>query len=220
METGTNPHGAMAKRPRDRVRIAAWSATAVIGVSLSLAAVTYRPDPDIQVELDGARFMLSMGLASDAEVKLRQVLARDPENGDAQLLLGNIGFRAGRYDEALSHYVQATQHVLSQDDPQLMGDLFVSIGALRLHKGQFEEAQQAAELASEKAPERAAGPLIWAFSRLGRGDEEGFRYGLTRAFELSPFDPFFRIQREFITEAIPWATAFVICDWPGRVPRP
>ncbi len=209
-----------APRRRDRTRIVAWTSTAVVGLSLSLAAVVYKPAPDIAVVLEGARFMIGLGLVDQATEQLNEVLRREPDQPEAELLLANVDFQAGRYDSALARYDLAREWVLAQNEPGKSADLLVASGALRLHAGKFAEAQQDADLARSEAPDRAAPDVIWAFSRLGRGDEEGFRYGLARAFELAPFDPFFRIRGEFITEAIPWATAFVICDWPGRVPRP
>lgn len=81
------------RKPRDRARIAAWSAVAVVAVSFGLAGVVWKPAPDVAVLLSSAEFALRMDSLDFAGEQIGAVLAREPENGDALVLRALLAFK-------------------------------------------------------------------------------------------------------------------------------
>ena len=101
-----------------RMSLALWTATAAVWLVATASAVTGFPPP-IPRGRDAAAEALYVKardayLGRDwlaAETKLRALLDMTPLDGEAQLLLGTLLRRVGRYDEA-----EAALHKLSRSD--------------------------------------------------------------------------------------------------------
>jgi tetratricopeptide (TPR) repeat protein len=87
---------------------------------------------------DAARSTAEHGLHEDA--------------GMAQLHknLGDLHYRAARYDEAIEAYLRATKV-----DPALGGDVYLKLGNIRLRRQEREEAMRCWERALELDPDNA-----------------------------------------------------------------
>jgi tetratricopeptide (TPR) repeat protein len=99
----------------------------------NLAAVLER-----DADYEGARVMAERGVHEDP--------------GVAQLHknLGDLYYRAARYDEALEAYVRATK-----SNPELGGDMYLKLGNIRLRRQEREEAIRCWERALELDPDNA-----------------------------------------------------------------
>lgn len=197
----------MGARGRDKVRIAAWSCTAVIGAALGLAGLVHQPRPDTMMLLSTAQFLLQLGLVAEAEPQLREVLEREPDCKDALLLMASIDQQAGRDELALQGFLAGGELLLAAGDPSLAADFYVTTGLLRLRLMDFAGALADGERLLRGERRRGAGFLIRAFSRLGLGDDRGFHGDCLRAFAADPGEPFFRLGADALAKAIPWATA-------------
>jgi tetratricopeptide (TPR) repeat protein len=99
----------------------------------NLAAVLER-----EGDYEGARAIADRGVHED--------------HGVAQLHknLGDLYYRAARYDEALEAYVRATK-----SNPELGGDMYLKLGNIRLRRQEREEAIRCWERALELDPDNA-----------------------------------------------------------------
>jgi len=99
----------------------------------NLAAVLER-----EGDYEGARAVADRGVHED--------------HGVAQLHknLGDLYYRAARYDEALEAYVRATK-----SNPELGGDMYLKLGNIRLRRQEREEAIRCWERALELDPDNA-----------------------------------------------------------------
>src|SRR5262249_30073038 len=99
----------------------------------NLAAVLERDG-----DYEGARAIADRGVHED--------------HGVAQLHknLGDLYYRAARYDEALEAYVRA-----AKSNPELGGDMYLKLGNIRLRRQEREEAIRCWERALELDPDNA-----------------------------------------------------------------
>ena len=89
-------------------------------------------------DYDGARSMAERGVHED------------PGVGQLHKNLGDLHYRAGRYDEALEAYLRATKA-----NPELGGDMYLKLGNIRLRRQEREEAIRCWERALELDPDNA-----------------------------------------------------------------
>jgi len=195
---------------RDWVRVVAWSLTGLVVSGLLFAGFVYRPAPDISTVVSGASMKVRVGLFDEARRDLEDVLLRDPEQAQAHLLMGYLHQLDQEYDAALLHYEAGEELAASAEDQSLVADYYITRGFLRLASGDFEGVDRDLAMIEAKGLRPAAAFLIRSFSRLGAGDDTDFRTGLERAYLLDPSDPVFRLHEDFISEAIPWAPAYLI----------
>ena len=200
----------MARRKSDRIRWVAWTSTAVSGLLLLFAGFVYKPAPSVDTQLSSAGFYVKMGMLDEARSTLDEVLCSDPSNPRAHLLMACVIQVQGDAAAALPHYERGREAIVAAGDPGLLADFHVTTGLLRLVCGDFLGAERDANRILAENHRPAAGFVIWAFSRLGAGDDTDFRQGLARAYSLDPLDPIFRTPGESISEAIPWAPAYCI----------
>ncbi|MFH0945886.1 MAG: hypothetical protein V2A76_11865 [Planctomycetota bacterium] len=197
---------------RDWVRLSVWGLTVLVASGLLFAGFVHKPRPNVDTLVSGASTLISMGLLEGARVDLEEVIQREPDHPQANLLFGFVLQAEGEYGRALQHYERGESVVVDSPDPALRADYYVTVGLLRLASGDFAGAESEA-LQLEKAGLRLpAAFLIRSFSRLGAGDDTSFQTGLERAYLLDPTDPIFRLSAEFLSEAIPWSAAYLIRD--------
>jgi tetratricopeptide (TPR) repeat protein len=99
----------------------------------NLAAVLER-----DADYDGARASAERGVQEDPAVP------------QLHKNLGDLHYRAARYDEALEAYLRATK-----SNPELGGDLYLKLGNIRLRRQEREEAIRCWERALELDPDNA-----------------------------------------------------------------
>src|SRR5262249_35488773 len=113
-----------------------FSVLALAGTGIVRAAP---PLPRADVELDRARAALQAGNPAEAARAATDAAAVDPDDGEAQLLLGLARFRAGRYDEALAAFDAAARAAR----PPKPGVVAFNRGATLYKLGRFAEAERA-----------------------------------------------------------------------------
>ena len=99
----------------------------------NLAAVLERDG-----DYEGARAVVEKGLHED------------PGVGQLHKTLGDLHYRAARYEEALEAYLRA-----SKANPELGGDMYLKLGNIRLRRQEREEAIRCWERALELDPDNA-----------------------------------------------------------------
>lgn len=104
---------------------------------------------------------------------LTRAVEANPENDDAQYLLGTIRLSRGEYEEAQKHLALAVTH--RADNPAKKVEAQNSLAVLYIHMKQHEKAVSLLEEASKevlnRAPWLAFGNLGWAYTELGRYDD-------------------------------------------------
>jgi tetratricopeptide (TPR) repeat protein len=110
--TGTSDPGA-ASSP---LQLVAQLERAAIGLlrrgkrdeALSLYQQAFAAAPDTTLGgLCGVQALVMQNRASEAEERVRRLIARAPSNGKAHLMLGNVLSEVGRFDEAVTHLERA-----------------------------------------------------------------------------------------------------------------
>jgi len=136
--------------------------------------------PDTTVQLKAGMFLLMARRFDDAKVRAEKVLAAEPKNVEAQVLLANALAGLKDLDGAVSELEEAIQ--LNPD----RSATYANLGQLELGRGRREAAEQAFKRAVELAPTSAAphlalGSFYWATSRLAEAEPE-----LTGALKAEP----------------------------------
>ncbi len=141
-------------------------------------------------DMDDIRSMLDDGLArhragdlAAAENLYRQVLERDPGNGEAHHLSGVLRFQTGRPEEAVDSFRRALAS--GADDPRILANL----GAAELVLGRLDSAIATLEQAASAAPEtpQLLVNLGTAYRQAGRYDDA--KAACEQAVERFPDDP-------------------------------
>ncbi len=202
---------------RDVTRWVVWSAAVLLGSGLLFGGFVYRPAPPIPSLIQNASLLVQMGMMDEAARSLDDVFRREPDEPYAHLLMAIVEESRANYRGALRHYEAGLPAIEASDQPNARVEFRVATALLRLAGGDFEGAERDAVAIEAGQPRVAAGILIRAFSRLGRGVDTDFRQELERAYLADPLDPIFRIGSGFLTEAIPWAPAFCHVRPSGRV---
>lgn len=196
----------------DWLRRSAWGLTVLVASGLLFAGFVYKPRPSVDTLVSGAAMMVSMGLFEEARGDLEEVLERAPDHLQANLLIGYVLQSEEEYESALRHYEKGESLATASSDAELRAGYRVTVGLLRLATGDFSGAEREAARLEQAGLRLPAAFLIRSFSRLGAGDDTNFQTGLERAYLLDPTDPIFRLRAEFLSEAIPWSTAYMIRD--------
>ena len=104
---------------------------------------------------------------------LTRAVEANPENDDAQYLLGTIRLSRGEYDQAETHLLAAVKH--RENNIAKKVEAQNSLGVLYIHTKRYAEAVPVLEAASKevlnRAPWLAYGNLGWAYTELGKYDE-------------------------------------------------
>ncbi len=136
--------------------------------------------PDTTVQLRAGTFLLMARRFDDAKGRAEKVLAAEPKNVEAQVLLANALAGLKDLDGAVSELEEAIQ--LNPD----RSATYANLGQLEMGRGRREAAEQAFKRAVELAPKSAAphlalGSFYWATSRLVEAESE-----LTGALQTEP----------------------------------
>jgi tetratricopeptide (TPR) repeat protein len=126
-------------------------------------------DPAIQ--LKAGTILLLGGRFDDAKARAEKVLASDPKNVDAQVLLANSLAGLKDLDGAVSELEQAIE--LNPD----RGSTYSNLGQLELGRGRRDAAEQAFKRAVELSPKTASshlalGSFYWSTARLPEAEGE------------------------------------------------
>ncbi len=128
------------------------------------------PDPKERIgdlaAMRDAETLAHQGSISESIVKLRGVIARNPNFTDAWSLLGSVQQRAGEYDAAIASY----RHAIALS-PSLASDLALSIADALTHLGRYEEAGKAA--AAVETTNVSGAAMARARTALARRDFSG-----------------------------------------------
>ena len=98
---------------------------------------------------------LAAVLERDADYDTARTIAErgvheDPGIAQLHKNLGDLHYRAARYDEALEAYLRATK-----SNPELGGDMYLKLGNIRLRRQERDEAIRCWERALELDPDNA-----------------------------------------------------------------
>lgn len=161
-------------------------------VSGSVAPATGAIDPKDGVlllpDLDAARKAVQVGDPKDALAPLRRLLAKNPGNIPARLILGQAQLGTGKVDDAIATYKQVA--TMAPNNSLAWFDLG-SAYASRAVKDDaaFAEAKRAYERALALSPRHADTYLNLAALEATRGDPEQSRKTLLRARAAGVADP-------------------------------
>jgi tetratricopeptide (TPR) repeat protein len=89
-------------------------------------------------------------LYDDARVAAERGIQEDAGMAQLHKNLGDLHYRAGRYDEAMESYLRATKV-----SPELGGDVYLKLGNIRLRRNERDEAVRCWERALELDPQNA-----------------------------------------------------------------
>jgi len=128
---------------------------------------------DTSVQLRAGSLLLMAGRFDDAKVRAQTVLATEPKNVDAQVMLANALAGLKDLDAAVSQLEEALQ--LSPD----RSATYASLGQVELGRGHRAAAEQAFKRAVELAPKAASSHLAlagfyWATDRWTEAEPELF----------------------------------------------
>jgi tetratricopeptide (TPR) repeat protein len=139
--------------------------------------------PDPQVQLKAGNLLLLGGRFDDAKVRAQKVLAADPKNVDAQILLANALAGLKDLNGAVAELEEAIQL-----NPERSAT-YANLGEIELGRGNREPAEKAFTRAVELAPSTAAphlalGTFYWATARWVPAERE-----LLEALRVEPDNP-------------------------------
>lgn len=104
---------------------------------------------------------------------LTRSVEANPQNADAQYLLGTIRLSRGEYEEAEKHLLLAVQY--RADNPANKVEAQNSLAVVYIHTKRFDQAVVLLEEASKevlnRAPWLAYGNLGWAYTEMGKYDK-------------------------------------------------
>lgn len=139
-------------------------------------------------DLDAARRAVQTGDPKDALEPLARLLAKNPGNIPARLLLGQAQLGSGRADDAVATYREVT--TLAPNNPLAWFDLGNALaGKAASDESAFDEAKRCYERALTLSPRHADTYLNFAALQAGRRDPDGARKTLLRARSAGVADP-------------------------------
>ncbi len=106
---------------------------------------------------------------------LTRAVETNPDNDEAQYLLGIVRLGRGEYEEAEKHLALAVKLRSNGRDPAGLAGAQNNLGVLYLHQKRYDEAvlllKQSAEEVMNREPWLAYGNLGWAYTELGEYDK-------------------------------------------------
>jgi arylsulfatase A-like enzyme/Flp pilus assembly protein TadD len=176
--------------PETNERREKLAALGYVSGSTAPASLALDPKDGIKLlpDLDAARQALQLGDPKDAVAPLTRLLAANPGNIPAHLLLGQSQLASGRGDDAIATYTAVT--TLAPNNALA----WFNLGNAFAHKGAgddaaFAQAQRAYERALALFPRHADTYLNLAALHAARKDADGSRQTLLRARAAGVADP-------------------------------
>lgn len=136
------------------------------------------PD-DLDVQAEVGNMLLLGRYFEDAKTRARSILQKDPTHLAGLILLGNA--LAGLQD--LENAVSVAERAASQDASQ---GSYVNLGALRLARGEYDEAEKAFRTAVVKNPESLSAHLALANFYRAAGKLDASERAFQEALEVDP----------------------------------
>ena len=146
-----------------------------------LAADLLPTDGEVQVK--ASAYLVMAGQFEDAKSRISRLLEREPQNIDAQIVLGNA--LAGLRD--LEGAVRQLEEAIQLDPTRSQS--YGNLAMVRAQGGQTQEARAAFEKAVSLAPTSVAAQLALANFLWSSGTAAEAEAALTRAYELDPAHP-------------------------------
>lgn len=135
-------------------------------------------DPDVQ--LKAGTLLLLGGRNDDAKARAEKVLADEPNNIDAHILLGNALAGMKDFDGAVEQMQRA---IKTDPNPGLS---YATLGNFELQRGNRPEAEAAYNKAIELDPTSASAHVALGNYRLATGDRAKAETAFAQAIELDP----------------------------------
>ena len=150
----------------------------------------------VQAQLVLAKLFFSEGSLSEALARAEQVLALEPDNGDALRITYDSALRLGQPEVA----AEALDGLVASDPEWATTGLFQH--AVELYNaGQTEEAIQALEKVLEVDPDHARSHYLLGMALFNTGQSEPAAEHLNRFIELAPDDPDTAIAKDLLAYA-------------------
>jgi tetratricopeptide (TPR) repeat protein len=166
-----------------RVRVAVYSAAALLCGALLYGGFVYKGEPEIGTILNGAEILSKVGAHDQAIVECEKVLERDPGNLQAHLIFACSLDRLGRTAEAIERYRRCLPLI---EDRAVLLEVRLSIADLRRRGGDLEAAiRECLELAGELGANGRAS-LIRGLAHDACGETESAEAALREAIALEP----------------------------------
>jgi len=144
-----------------------------------IRAADLLPD-NLDSQLKASAYLLLARQFEDAKTRVQRVLARDPQNTQGLLILGNALAGLRDLDGAIAQVEQAISI-----DPSNPGS-YASLAGFKLADGEREQARAAYEKAVEVAPNSVPARLALATFQWGIGDPSGAEATFKAALALDP----------------------------------
>lgn len=124
---------------------------------------------DVVTQLQAGDALLLSGAAQDAKTRANHILALDPKNADAQILLGNAEAGLKDFDGAIADYQEAVALNPTQDSA------YMNMGTLQLVRGQRDQAEASFRKAVTVAPKSvtarmALANFLWSTDRAAEAE--------------------------------------------------
>ena len=152
-------------------------------------------DPSlVQARMVLAKFYFSEGNLSEALARAEEVVALEPDNGDALRITYDSALRLGNTEKAAT-----ALDGLAVSDPEWAATGLFKLAAELYNKGQTEAAAQALERVLQADPDHARAHYLLGVAQFNTGQTETASEHLQRFLELAPEDPDAAIARDLLS---------------------
>jgi tetratricopeptide (TPR) repeat protein len=152
-------------------------------------------DPSlVQARMVLAKFYFSEGNLSEALARAEEVVALEPDNGDALRITYDSALRLGNTEKAAT-----ALDGLAVSDPEWAATGLFKLAAELYNKGQTEAATQALERVLQADPDHARAHYLLGVAQFNTGQTETASEHLQRFLELAPEDPDAAIARDLLS---------------------
>ena len=152
-------------------------------------------DPSlVQARMVLAKFYFSEGNLSGALARAEEVVALEPDNGDALRITYDSALRLGNTEKAAK-----ALDGLAVSDPEWAATGLFKLAAELYNKGQTEAAAQALERVLQADPDHARAHYLLGVAQFNTGQTETASEHLQRFLELAPEDPDAAIARDLLS---------------------
>jgi len=152
-------------------------------------------DPSlVQARMVLAKFYFSEGNLSGALARAEEVVALEPDNGDALRITYDSALRLGNTEKAAK-----ALDGLAVSDPEWAATGLFKLAAELYNKGQTEAAAQALERVLQADPDHARAHYLLGVAQFNSNQTETASEHLQRFLELAPEDPDAAIARDLLS---------------------